>query len=211
MTAFRLPLPVSANDLVRPAFLSSLRCDGCGRPATTRPIVRLVSTREAKDFRAAAHRCLPVAPFDGPVEVYATFYVSTISQDADNRVKSLFDALKGRLFHDDVQVAEIHIVKRVTDDATKLGVVVEVRAADPKEHPELSARLLRSSIGDAAREAAQAKLDLPALAPPAVVTPRNYAPPTNVLPEPLQRRLTRLATSAVVNHRDTEPDDPEAA
>lgn len=210
MTAYRLELPVSANDLVRPALLSALRCEGCGRTPVNRPIVRLVSTREAKDFRAHAHRRLPVAPVSGPVEVFATFFVDRISTDIDNRCKSLLDAMKGRLIVDDAQVAELHLVKVVTSDPAKVGVVVEVRPADPLEHPELSRRLASSSIAEQDAERRQGKLfaaDKPVR--PITGAPRNNRP-VNTLPEPLQSRLNRLAKPAVVSNRpDDEP--PEVA
>lgn len=212
MTAFRLPLPVSANVLVRPALLSSMRCEACGSSPTKRPIVRLVSTAEAKEFREAAHRCLPVAPVSGAVEVYCTFYVDTLATDVDNRIKSLLDALKGRLLYDDKQVAELHVVKVVTPDESKHGVVVEVRPAAPGEHLELVRRLATSTVQQLANADAQPAL-FPADKPVRPITnpPKNNRPASS-LPEPLQQRLNRLARPAMISHR-SEPDDepPEAA
>src|SRR5262245_15949550 len=220
MTAFRLPLPVSANVLVRPALLSSLRCDACGSQPTKRPIVRLVSTAEAKEFREAAHRRLPVAPVSGAVEIYCTFYVDTLATDVDNRIKSLLDALKGRLLYDDKQVAELHVVKIITPDDSKHGVVVEVRPANPTEHVELSRRLAASSSQQQANAAAQPELFSaptergPSMAPQRAAKHSDTRGgggdgpprPRAVLPEPLQQRINRLARPAVVSHRpDDEP------
>lgn len=152
MVAFRLPLPTSTNDLVRPAFMNSLRCEACGHLPTKRPLVRLVKTKEANAFLDRAHRCLPVDPISGPIEVYVTLFFGTISSDIDNRLKSLFDAMKGRLFHDDIQIAELHVFKVVTADESKHGVVVEVRRANPNEHVELARRLAQSHSQQHAEE-----------------------------------------------------------
>lgn len=206
MPAYRLELPASANDLVRPALLSSMRCGACGHAPTKRPIVRLVSTAEAKAFREHAHRRLPQAPVAGPIEVYCTFYVDRVNMDVDNRLKSLLDAMKGRLFHDDVQVAELHVTKVVTTDESKVGVVVEVRPADPQEHPELSRRLGRSSIADKEAEARQWALGLTSKETPKTGSVAAPVRPSAVPGETVQQRLNRLAKPATYS-----PDDPEAA
>jgi hypothetical protein len=225
VTAFRLPLPVSANVLVRPALLSSLRCDACGSSPTKRPIVRLVSTAEAKEFRAAAHRCLPVAPQPGPVEVFATFYVGTISVDCDNRIKSLLDAMKGRLFFDDVQVAELHVVKVVTPDEAKHGVVVEVRQSAPGDHVELRRRLAASTIQEQANAAAQPKLfetpterggstppdDTPGNAPMRGGGGVGLPHPRAVPGESQLQRIVRLARPNVVTNRPPDDEGPKGA
>lgn len=164
MVAYRLPLPPSTNRLVRPvAFLKK------GAPAKVRGafrlflkwlLVRLVSTREADDFRDAAHAKLPVSPIAGPVELYLTVYVPSISSDGPNRQKALEDAINGRLWWDDKQVAEWHGKKVVTTDEHQVGVVIEVRPADPLEHRELALRLSKSSVQERANEDAQAELGL---------------------------------------------------
>jgi Holliday junction resolvase RusA-like endonuclease len=149
VTSYKLPVPPSGNELVRPVIM--------GRNGR-RPVVRLVSTREADDFRREAHRRLPIAPIAGPVEVFATFYLERISADVDNRLKALLDATKGRLVFDDKQVAEIHAVKVITNDPNEVGCVLTVVPANPADHPELSKRLAKSSIQERANEAAQAPL-----------------------------------------------------
>lgn len=209
---YRLRLPPSANDLVRPAFMEDLVCPFCNNRPPKRPIVRLVATGEAKDFRKHAHKHLPTQPIAGPVELYVTVYVPTLASDGLNRIKALEDAINERLWFDDKQIAEWHITRVITDDETKHGVVFEVRAANPADHAELARRLARSTIQERANAAAQ-----PALFPadkavrPITNLPKNNRPASS-LPEPLQQRLNRLARTAVISHR-SEPDDepPEAA
>lgn len=176
---FRLPLPPSSNTLVRPCLMR-------GREDSGKPIIRLVSTREADIFRKKAHALLPVAPMGGPLEVYLTFYVPTISSDGGNRLKALEDACNGRCWFDDKQIAEWHITKVVTGDPNFTGVHLRIEAADPLQHPELSARLAKSTIAMKEAELAQAKLNLPA-----PVVPRA------IPEESLADRFRRLAKPAV--------------
>jgi hypothetical protein len=223
VAAFRLDLPPSTNDLLRPAFMGDLRCPFCSNKPPKRPLVRFVATSEAKDFREHAHRRLPVDPQPGPVEIYATFFVDRFSTDIDNRCKSLLDALKGRLIIDDAQVAELHLVKVVTSDESKVGVVVEVRPANALEHPELSRRLAASSIGakEAARQQQQLFKDstterVGTLAGEQRSDARGTAPyppvaPRVVLPEKLQQHLSRLARPNVVASPAPDDEPPEAA
>ncbi len=207
----RLPfLPPSANTLVRPCLMRG-REDG-------RPIIRLVSTREADQFRKKAHALIPVAPvlMSGPLEVYVTFYVPTLASDASNRQKALEDALNGRIWYDDKQIAEIHSVKVVTGDPEFVGVHLRVEKANPADHPELSARLARSTIQTKENELAQAKLELPAPVRPRPVAPGPPAswselnaalPGQKPLPENLKDKLARLASPASY----PPPEPPKAA
>lgn len=167
-------------------------------------VVRLISTPAARDFREQAHRCLPVAPAAGPLEFYATFYVATIASDCGNRLKALEDAINGRLWFDDKQVAEIHLRKVVTGDPALVGVAVEVRPADPREHVVLAERLAKSSIADRVAEAAQSRLEFE--------QPELASPPKDTmagLPESIATRLKRLAKPA--SYHPEEPEPPEAA
>lgn len=191
----RLPLPPSNNRLVRPL---AMRVGG-------RWSARLVSTGEAKAFRRRAHELLPVAPIGGPVELFITFYVPTIASDCSNRIKALEDAMKGRLIHDDVQVAEIHVRKVVSSDPEQVGVVLRVVPADPLEHPELSRRLAKSSIADREAERAQEKLEFEQPEP----TPPLPKDTMAGLPESIATRLKRLAKPA--SYHPEEPEPPEAA
>jgi len=163
VTAFRLPLPPSANDLVRPAVMytgkdRAIRALIEKLQRSGQLIVRLVATPEARDFRVEAHAKLPRAPVAGPVELYATVTVATIASDANNREKALSDALNGRLWWDDKQIAETHIVKRIAAEPAQVGCVVEVRPADVGEHAELSRRLSKSKVQELANDAAQGRL-----------------------------------------------------
>jgi hypothetical protein len=161
-------------------------------------MVRLVATGEAKDFRRLAHRCLPVKPMGGPVELYVTVFLCRLSSDGLNRIKALEDAINERLWFDDKQIGEWHIKRVLVDDESQEGVVFQVQALDPAadpDHRELAKRLARSTIGE--REAAAQQ---PALfaEPPRQVVPRN--PPQ----ESVQQRLQRLATPNHVNHRSDD-------
>jgi hypothetical protein len=209
---FRLRLPPSSNDLVRPAFMADITCPFCKNRPPKRPIVRLVATGEAKDFRKHAHKHLPVEPIAGPVELYVTVYLPTIASDGLNRIKALEDAINERLWFDDRQIAEWHVTKVITDDETKHGVVFEVRPANPQEHTELSRRLAQSSIQQRANEAAQPALFAPTgggaarnnpQTRPAVSVPAAPAGRA-VLPESQLERIRRLAKPAVITNR---PDD----
>lgn len=207
MTAYRLPLPPSANALVMPVILKGKR------GPSGKPVCRLIPTKEAKAFRESAHARLPIAPVGGVLELYATFYVPTIASDCSNRIKALEDALKGRLFYDDKQVAEIHAVKVVTSDRHEIGVVVHVVPAEIGAHPEMSKRLAVSSIADQAAADEQAELEFEMESQHLAYTPREPerpvfpVAPRPVLPEPLRAKLERLATPA--SYPPDEP--PEAA
>ena len=191
MTTFKLPLPPSANDLVRPTTMGDLACVYCHNRPPKRPMVRLVATGEAKDFRRLAHRCLPVKPMGGPVELYVTVYLPTLASDGLNRIKALEDAINERLWFDDKQIAEWHIKRVITDDESKHGVVFEVVPANPAEHPELAKRLAKSSIQERENAANQ---------------PALFTAPRQVVPqETLEQRLNRLARpNFIKNGRDDE-------
>jgi hypothetical protein len=213
---YRLRLPPSSNDLVRPAFMEDLVCPFCHNRPPKRPIVRLVATGEAKDFRKHAHKTLPVAPIAGPVELYVTVFLPTIASDGLNRLKALEDAINERLWFDDKQIAEWHVTRVITDDETKHGVVFEVRAANPVEHPELTRRLAQSSIQQRANDAAQPALDLGAThaavtqktpVHPEISTERPRAVPG----ESQLQRVVRLARPNVVSNRKPDDEGPKGA
>jgi hypothetical protein len=163
LSAFKLALPPSANDLVRPTVMylgNDRRISALVQRLlkTGELTARLVSTREAKEFRQSAHARLPVAPIPGPVEIYATFTVPTISSDCSNRMKALEDALNGKLFYDDKQIGEGHTAKVIGEVP---GCVVEVVPGSPVEHAELARRLAKSSIQERANQRAQPSLFTP--------------------------------------------------
>lgn len=82
-------------------------------------------------------------PFDGPVEVWVTFYLprpKTVSRllptsypDLDKLERGLFDALtKAGVWTDDSRVVDSHASKRYADD-TAMGALVRVCEIDPTE------------------------------------------------------------------------------
>ena len=200
---YRLRLPPSNNELVRPAQVG--------------PGVRLVSTKVASDFRKYAHAHLPVSPIGGPVELYVTVFVPTIASDGLNRIKALEDALNGTLWFDDKQVVEWHIKKVPVDEEEDVGVVFEVRPANPQEHSEAAYRLAKSSIGQQVAKRNQGALFgnvTTPVRPTAGVRSQQLAdargggtsllqPPTSrEVPESIKARIRRLATPAVLRPID---------
>jgi len=76
----------------------------------------------------------------GPVAVHLRVHVPSIASDGGNRLKLLEDVLvKANVIDDDRQLATWTIVKVVGEGEPR--VEVELRPADPAEHPELAARL----------------------------------------------------------------------
>lgn len=144
--ACTLPLPPSANDLVRPAILGY---------RNGKPTIRLVKTTEAKQWLKGAQQLLTAAPLHGPVELFAEFFMPTIASDCSNRVKQLEDALTGYAWFDDKQVAEVHVIKRIASNSVEQCVIVRVIQAREVDHPELAERLRKS-------EARAAKAEKPA-------------------------------------------------
>ncbi len=179
---FQLKLPPSTNELLMPLFI--------GFDAKNKPIVRLVPTTVAKRFRKHAHSVLPVDPLDGPVELFITFYVPTISSDCNNRIKALEDACNGRLFHDDSQVAEAHTYKAIAEGPDSVGVVFEVKPAAPGEHAEMAKRLARSAKRQRANAAKQPELLLGNTADGEITVNEHRL---SKLPENLRNRLKDFA------------------
>lgn len=170
-----VPLPPSANDLVRPAVMGF---------KNGRPIARLVKTKEAEEYRDLVHAQLRTATlqaFDGalPLELHVTHYLPSLSSDASNRIKALEDALQGFVFANDRQFAEIRTYKRFVGEhgVTEPISIIAITPADEAVYPEL-ARRLRESAKNACARAAKA-----AIAPEKETT---------------GQRLKRLATSATV-------------
>jgi Holliday junction resolvase RusA-like endonuclease len=126
-----LPLPPSVNASLRPGEKG----------------VGLKKTPEARDFertcRAELRLLKPtLALHRGPVELYLTVYVPTLASDGGNRVKLLEDALKGLALHDDRQLVEWHVVKRI--DSQRPRVELELQHADVAEHQDVAERLARA-------------------------------------------------------------------
>ncbi|HZI06533.1 MAG TPA: RusA family crossover junction endodeoxyribonuclease, partial [Archangium sp.] len=104
-----LPLPPSVNASLRPAVIGW---------KGGKPIIRLVKTREAEAFeeecRAELRRLQPqLALHRGVLALRVTFYAPTLASDVGNREKLLADACKGLAMHDDRQIAEVRLLRRV--------------------------------------------------------------------------------------------------
>ena len=95
---------------------------------------RTVLSEETRNFRANVRLLANIArvrPFDGDVAVYVHVYRSRADQDLDNYAgKTVLDALQGVLFHDDIQVVELHSWRH--DDKANPRVEVEVRRIGEK-------------------------------------------------------------------------------
>jgi len=131
-TRLELPYPVSVNDLHKPIIRN-------GRPA-------LVLTPQARAYRdeiaqamliqrSKRHRDPTIgSTWHGADPLAVTVLVTPPDDhkkhDLDNVLKALFDGLKhADVFHDDDQVAELH-VKRLTPDGGKGHVVVEITSLE---------------------------------------------------------------------------------
>jgi hypothetical protein len=84
----------------------------------------------------------PLVLHRGPVELYLTVYVPTLASDGLNRLKLLEDALKGLALHDDRQLVEWHVVKRVDADRPRVEFVLQ--HANVAEHADVAERLARA-------------------------------------------------------------------
>lgn len=72
---------------------------------------RVLLSREARLYRAEIGRqCLVrrVVPLTGAVSIDFVWHRGRKSGDLDNRLKQLFDALRGHAFADDSQIVQIH-------------------------------------------------------------------------------------------------------
>ena len=98
-----IPYPPSVNMYWRMAVIG-------GRP-------RMLLSREARQYKERVEiilRAKALKPLQGAVRLRATVYRPARRGDLDNTLKALLDALRGHLYDDDSQVAEIH-VKRAED------------------------------------------------------------------------------------------------
>ena len=90
---------------------------------------RVVLSEESRNYRANVRLLANIArvrPFDGDVAVYVHVYRARADQDLDNySSKTVLDSLNGVLFHDDIQVVELHSWRH--DDKENPRIEVEVR------------------------------------------------------------------------------------
>lgn len=63
-------------------------------------------------------------PVDGAVCLEVTFYYPTTRNDIDGGLKALLDAFTGIVYHDDKQVEELHVIKRVSKENPRVEVTV---------------------------------------------------------------------------------------
>lgn len=92
------------------------RANSLNRAALMGKRARLVKTTPARIWVEAVHRWFSLRRFDklgGPIEVEIKLFTESIAQDIDAPVKQLLDVLKGRLWHDDAQVVDAVLKKRV--------------------------------------------------------------------------------------------------
>lgn len=88
---------------------------------------RRVLSKEGRAYKAMVAGRLMVArwkPLDGEVSLSIDWFRARRSGDLTNRVKLLEDALKGFAWHDDSQVAEVHL--RRFENPHNPGVLVTV-------------------------------------------------------------------------------------
>lgn len=83
-----------------------------------------------KEFEYKLKRYRPAEPYDGPVSLFVIFYYDiktpkklwgkykTKKPDVDNAAKELIDAMTScRFWHDDAQIADLHLVKYYAEKA----------------------------------------------------------------------------------------------
>lgn len=91
---------------------------------------RKILRAEGRAYKADVAMRLTVAkwrPLDGAVTLTIYWRRAIRAGDLSNRIKIVEDALKGRAWHDDNQVVELHAYR--TDDKENPGVTVTVEAA----------------------------------------------------------------------------------
>jgi crossover junction endodeoxyribonuclease RusA len=90
---------------------------------------RMVKTAEHRKYMTAVqNQCIAegVKPITGEVSVKIRWYRARRSGDVDGRLKSVLDALQGFAYHNDSQVADLHITRLDTDpDLPRMVVTVE--------------------------------------------------------------------------------------
>jgi Holliday junction resolvase RusA-like endonuclease len=132
---------------------------------------------------------LPCWPRPMLLSMTVRLYRPRAAGDIDGPLKTLLDSLQGNVYENDDQVDKLPI-ERFTD-RKRPRVELEIEPLGAELQPD---------------EARQAGLDL-GFTPPAAsmsAPARNYARPVSNLPEPLDRKLRRLAQPAVVSNRDPE-------
>jgi crossover junction endodeoxyribonuclease RusA len=87
---------------------------------------RVLISSEARNYKRHVVSLARVArwqPIKGDVVLDVTVYRPQRSGDLDNRLKVAIDAVRGVLFGDDKQVAEIHAYRREDKDNPRVEIV----------------------------------------------------------------------------------------
>lgn len=138
-----LPLPPSVNG----SLMAVVRGRYSSGPRRGQPMAILAPTKSMEDWKERAADLVARGPrplFEGPVEVFAEFWVGTIASDCSNRLKAVEDILRGAAYADDKQVVEDHAFKRIALEEHEQRVEIVVRPADVAEHAEVARRLEES-------------------------------------------------------------------
>ena len=101
----RLPLPPSANDLVRPAVM---------RGRNGKPTARLVKAGGVRGWHDVVRAAVGAGhgKIHGPAYLHATMYFRSVSSDLSNRIKALEDGLTAAgVWFDDAQVVRLECEK----------------------------------------------------------------------------------------------------
>jgi len=88
----------------------------------------LVSKKHRADKATAPRSFARIMPLDGDVAVRLVWVRAKRQGDVDGRIKATLDLLKGIAYHDDAQVAELHIIR--VDDGSPARMEVFVWPAD---------------------------------------------------------------------------------
>jgi Holliday junction resolvase RusA-like endonuclease len=83
---------------------------------------------EANSYRAYVHLLCNTAgfdPLDGDLCVTMRFYRPQRSGDLDNRFKQVLDALQGKAYHNDAQIAEIHATRHEDKHAPRVEIFIK--------------------------------------------------------------------------------------
>lgn len=105
-----LPLPPISNHRLIPVVIK-------GKPRLIKSKVNDGYHTDLKKLRN------PHKPFEKPCMIEIVFYRQRRSGDIDGRIKTLFDALKGIMFDDDVLIEEMRVWNKHDKDDPRVEVL----------------------------------------------------------------------------------------
>lgn len=204
-----LPLPPSVNDWLVPIMIclppgpaaeKLVRARMAVRTPSGIYAARVVKSQEAKRWLEGARKLLagmprPSSLHQGVLELRMRVYVSSLASDGGNRLKLPEDAFKSLVIDDDRQFVVWSITKDI--DPERPRVELEVRHADPAEHPRVAERLARAEKA-ARKKTLQAAATEPLVGqprPPVAVGARIVQPPPLTVHE-VKQRIRARATPA---------------